>query len=199
MGGEQGCSADAGAPSGVGDHDALVVAALDGDRRALDALMVDLLPLVTRLCRARVGHLPDAAATLDDVVQEVALGVLRALPGYPVGRVPFVPWVYGVVRHKIVDAYRAVARHPVRPAEDLPDAPDPRPGPEQRTLQSELSVRLGGLLDRLPERQRDILVLRVVEGLSSEQVAVALDTTTAGAVRVAQHRALNSLRGWIEG
>ncbi|MDN5854223.1 MAG: sigma-70 family RNA polymerase sigma factor [Actinomycetia bacterium] len=194
MGGELGRSPDAGVWSGDDDRDALVAAALGGDRRALDALMDGLLPIVTRLCRARIGHRPDAAITLDDVVQEVVLGVLRALPGYG-AQASFVAWVHGVAKHKIVDAYRRAARNPARPTEDLPDAADQRPGPEALVLRAEQSARLCRLLDRLPERQRDILVLRVIEGLSSEQVAVAFGTT-AGAVRVAQHRAMNSLREW---
>ena len=46
----------------------------------------------------------------------------------------------------------------------------------------------------LPEKQREILVLRLIVGLSADETAVAVDST-AGAVRVAQHRALTKLRG----
>ena len=47
--------------------------------------------------------------------------------------------------------------------------------------------------DALPEKQREILVLRVVVGLSAEETAEAVGSTP-GAVRVAQHRALARLR-----
>ena len=47
---------------------------------------------------------------------------------------------------------------------------------------------------KLPEKQREILVLRLIVGLSADETAVAVDST-AGAVRVAQHRALTKLRG----
>ena len=51
-------------------------------------------------------------------------------------------------------------------------------------------------IDALPERQREILRLRVVLGLSAEETATAVGSTP-GAVRVAQHRALSRLRGGL--
>jgi RNA polymerase sigma-70 factor (ECF subfamily) len=66
-------------------------------------------------------------------------------------------------------------------------------GPEQRALRIELSSEMGKLLETLPEKQREILVLRVVVGLSAEETAEAVGSTP-GAVRVAQHRALARLR-----
>ena len=52
---------------------------------------------------------------------------------------------------------------------------------------------MGKLLRLLPDKQREILVLRVVVGLSAEETAEAVGSTP-GAVRVAQHRALGRLR-----
>ena len=49
------------------------------------------------------------------------------------------------------------------------------------------------LLHTLPDKQREILILRVVVGLSAEETAEAVGSTP-GAVRVAQHRALGRLR-----
>ena len=51
-------------------------------------------------------------------------------------------------------------------------------------------------LDILPAKQREILILRVVVGLSAEETAAAVGAT-AGAVRVAQHRALSRLKSEI--
>ena len=52
------------------------------------------------------------------------------------------------------------------------------------------------LLDELPDKQREILILRVVVGMSAEETAEAVGST-AGAVRVAQHRALARLKAEI--
>jgi RNA polymerase sigma-70 factor (ECF subfamily) len=60
-------------------------------------------------------------------------------------------------------------------------------------MQADLSRRMNELLDVLPDKQRDIVLLRVVVGLSAEETAEAVGSTP-GAVRVAQHRALARLR-----
>lgn len=60
-------------------------------------------------------------------------------------------------------------------------------------LVGELSDQMARLMGMLPPKQREILILRVVVGLSAEETADAVGSTP-GAVRVAQHRALNRLR-----
>jgi RNA polymerase sigma-70 factor (ECF subfamily) len=52
------------------------------------------------------------------------------------------------------------------------------------------------LLATLPEKQREIIILRVVVGMSAEETAEAVGSTP-GAVRVAQHRALAKLKSEI--
>jgi RNA polymerase sigma-70 factor (ECF subfamily) len=65
-------------------------------------------------------------------------------------------------------------------------------------IDSEAAERMNKLLAILPEKQREILVLRVVVGMSAEETAEAVGST-AGAVRVAQHRALARLKGELNG
>jgi RNA polymerase sigma-70 factor (ECF subfamily) len=60
-------------------------------------------------------------------------------------------------------------------------------------MQGELAGQMSKLLDLLPDKQREIVVLRVVVGLSAEETAEVVGSTP-GAVRVAQHRALGKLR-----
>jgi RNA polymerase sigma-70 factor (ECF subfamily) len=60
-------------------------------------------------------------------------------------------------------------------------------------MRVEMTTRMAELLQVLPAKQREILVLRVVVGLSAEETADAVGSTP-GAVRVAQHRALARLR-----
>lgn len=61
-----------------GDLDALVAAAVDGDRMALQGLLRTIHVLTLRYCRARIREQHPAA---DDVAQEVCIAILRALPG----------------------------------------------------------------------------------------------------------------------
>jgi RNA polymerase sigma-70 factor (ECF subfamily) len=127
------------------------------------------------------------------VAQEVCLAVLTALPSYRDQGRPFLAFVYGIAAHKVADAHRSAARNRSEPVPEVPDAPETEAGPEQRAMQGELSDRMAVLLRVLPEKQREILLLRVVVGLSAEETAEAVGSTP-GAVRVAQHRALARLR-----
>jgi RNA polymerase sigma-70 factor, ECF subfamily len=173
--------------------DAVVEAAIGGDRLAVERLLAQVRPLVVRYCRARVGRQERSFASADDVAQEVCLAVLTALPGYRDQGRPFLAFVYGIAAHKVADAHRAAARNRAEPVAEVPDAADHRAGPEHRALQTELSERMAALMGVLPEKQREIVVLRVVVGLSAEETAEAVGSTP-GAVRVAQHRALARLR-----
>ncbi len=121
------------------------------------------------------------------------MAVLTALPTYRDQGRPFLAFVYGIAAHKVADAHRASARNRSEPVSELPESTDGEAGPEQRAMQGELSQRLTALLRVLPEKQREIVLLRVVVGLSAEETAEAVGSTP-GAVRVAQHRALSRLR-----
>jgi RNA polymerase sigma-70 factor (ECF subfamily) len=171
----------------------LVTAAMGGDQDAVRRLLELVRPLVTRYCRGRLGPAERSSLSADDVAQEVCLAVLTALPTYRLQGRPFLAFVYGIAAHKVIDAHRAVARGRAEPVADVPDSVEVRAGPEQLALHGELSEQLRGMLEELPEKQREILVLRVVVGLSAEETAQIVGASPV-AVRVAQHRALGRLR-----
>jgi RNA polymerase sigma-70 factor (ECF subfamily) len=181
----------------VSDHwyslDEPVAAAGQGDARAMNHLLTTIRPLVVRYCRARIGRQERTYVSADDVAQEVCLAILRALPTYRERGRPFLAFVYGIAQHKVADARRAAARNRSEPVADVPDGVEDGLGPEQHALHNELSDRMGELLRILPDKQREIVVLRVVVGLSAEETAGVVGST-AGAIRVAQHRALGRLR-----
>jgi RNA polymerase sigma-70 factor, ECF subfamily len=173
--------------------DASVSAAVEGDPRAIERVLGSIRPLVVRYCRARVGRQERNFASADDVAQEVCLAVLTALPSYRDQGRPFLAFVYGIAAHKVADAHRAAGRNRSEPVADVPDEPETDAGPEQRALHQELTQQMSELLQVLPDKQREIVLLRVVVGLSAEETAEAVGSTP-GAVRVAQHRALARLR-----
>ncbi|TWP50234.1 sigma-70 family RNA polymerase sigma factor [Lentzea tibetensis] len=173
--------------------DRLVAMAVEGDRRSVERLLTLVRPLIVRYCRARVGRFDRSFTSADDVAQEVCMAVLTALPNYREQGRPFLAFVYGIAAHKVADSHRAAARNRSEPVDEVPDGPELGPGPEQSALRGELSEQMAELLRLLPEKQREILVLRVVVGLSAEETAEAVGSTP-GAVRVAQHRALGRLR-----
>jgi RNA polymerase sigma-70 factor (ECF subfamily) len=166
--------------------------AMRGQPAAIDSLLRQIRPMVVRYCRARLGRISGHYHAADDVAQEVCIAVLSALPRYQdMGR-PFASFVFGIASHKVADAMRSAARLAI-PTEDLPDGPDDRPGPEETVVAYIEAERARALLARLPRHQRELLGLRVLSGFTAEETGHALGMS-AGAVRVAQHRALARLR-----
>ncbi|GAA1278409.1 sigma-70 family RNA polymerase sigma factor [Sphaerisporangium rubeum] len=198
----EGCVADAKAGvrlatrSDESDLRDLTSLAVQGDRSAIESLLGRLRPMVVRYCRARLGRVSGHYHIADDVAQEVCIAVLAALPRYrDMGR-PFASFVFGIASHKVADALRSSVRSAV-PTQDLPDGPDQGPGPEETVVRYIEAEHARALLSRLPDNQRELIILRVVSGLSAEETGNVLGMSP-GAVRVAQHRALARLRAMAE-
>jgi RNA polymerase sigma-70 factor (ECF subfamily) len=176
--------------------DAVVAEAVTGDRDALRQVLETIRPIVVRYCRARVGTTERSGLSADDVAQEVCLAAIISLPRYRDRGRPFLAFVYGIAAHKVADAYRAAGRDLAYPTDSIPDHRSTDPDPEQAAIEADSVARMSELLEILPDKQREILILRVVVGLTAEETAEAVGST-AGAVRVAQHRALARLKSAI--
>lgn len=159
-----------------------------GDAEAIELLLKEFRPRIRRYCVTRLVR----EEVADDVTQESCLALAAALPRYEDRGVPFSSFVFGIAANKVAMARRTLARsHEVLRV--VPDAESDDPTPEERAVSSDGLRRLLEPLSTLPERQREILLLRVVDQLSADEVAALLGMTW-GAVRVAQHRALRALR-----
>ena len=177
--------------------DSLVRDAMAGDKAAVADLCEQLRPIVLGYCLKRVGGQDSGAGGAEDCTQEVMSAVLTVLPRYRYRVDRFLAWVFGIAAHKIADLQRA--RH--RRGERLEPLPDPDaagglwtiPGPDELDRLDQ-RLQAGLLLRRLPEPQRRVLVLRIVFGYSAQECAGILGMPSAGAVRVAQLRALDRLR-----
>lgn len=176
--------------------DVVVADAVTGDRDALREVLEIIRPIVVRYCRARVGAVERSRLSADDVAQEVCLAAIMALPRYRDQGRPFLAFVYGIAAHKVADAHRAAGRDRAYPTDEVPELGSAEAGPEQLAIAADSATRMNALLQVLPGKQREIVILRVVVGLSAEETAAAVGSTP-GAVRVAQHRALTRLKSEI--
>lgn len=177
------------------DYGTLVPAAAAGDRGAAQRILAAVHPQVVRYCRLRLGA--DGVVSPEDVAQEISLAVIAALPRYEDRGRPFMAFVYGIASHKVADARRNGGRDLSHAVAEVPEAPDPEADPLQRVLTMDGGNEVRRLLDALGERARDIIILRVFGGYSAEETG-AIVGATAGAVRVAQHRALAKMRAILE-
>jgi RNA polymerase sigma-70 factor (ECF subfamily) len=173
----------------------LVTQAQSGDRQALNALISAVRPRVLRFCRARLNSYPGGWDAADDAAQETCAAVVHVLPSYRQQGAPFIAFVYAIAANKVVDAQRRFSRSAIC-VEDLPDQIESSPTPEEQAITSAGYQAVKALLDRLPVRMREVLILRAA-GASADVVGERLGMS-ANAVRVAQHRAVAKLRLLID-
>lgn len=141
-----------------------------------------------------LGYL--TARGVDDpeaVMQEVFLGVLPRLKTVSGGVAGLRTFVFSVAHARMVDDHRRQRRTPV----ELPFEPD-LDGREQSSAEDEVLQRIApqevtDLLNVLPDEQREVVSLRLVGGLTVEEVGAVMGKS-AGAVKQLQRRALIRLR-----
>ncbi len=177
--------------------DELALRASEGDAKALSELLDRIRGPVLWQCRARMHGRAIGQQTPEDIAQEVLIAVCGALGRFRPAETRWMAFVYGIVRNKVIDAFRAAGRDRSEPMQELPDhVDDDGAGPEAAVLRSADRALLHALLAELPELQREVLVLRVAIGYSAEETARTIGSTP-GAVRVTQHRAMVKLRALL--
>ncbi len=170
---------------------ALVARAQTGDAMALQALLTSVRAVVLGYSRSRLHSDAGGPEAADDVAQETCLALLGVLPGYQHQAAPFETFLHGIAAPKLADAERGSGPATVLLAE-LADQVEPAPNPEEQAVSSSNVRAVHDLLALLPDRTREVLLLRA-RGLGASAVGGRLGMT-ANAVRVAQHRGLARLR-----
>lgn len=154
----------------LGDESLLVLYA-NGDPDAARLLMHRLLPRVlgyaTRLLSDR--------AEAEDVAQEAMVRLWRIAPDWRAGEAQVVTWLYRVTSNLCMDRLRRRTRRPLIAIDDAPEIADKAPGAEAGLIEADRMAALQTALDGLPERQRQAVVLRHIEGLTNPQIAAVMD------------------------
>jgi RNA polymerase sigma-70 factor, ECF subfamily len=170
----------------------LVDAARGGDHAAWEALYRSVYPGLRAFMSRRVG-----AAHVEDAVSETMTRAVAGIDRFQLGPVGFAGWVYGIGRRVAADHYRRAGRQARQEAAAVRSIDPDGPAPLDAVLDGEDRDAMRTAFARLSLDERELLELRVVGGLSAEDVAAALGKR-AGAVRTAQYRALAHLRRILE-
>lgn len=131
-------------------------------------------------------------ALADDLVQEALLRGTRAA-GTLRGEAAPATWLTAIALNLARDHFRAAKRLPPSTSLDEAENLAGPERPEADILTAEMSGCILGHVTRLPERQREAVLLHHFAGLSHGEIAAALDTTEGNA-RVILHRGLAALR-----
>lgn len=168
----------------------LVERARDGDAEAWEVLYRRAYPRLLAYARRRLPSDEQARDAVSETVTRAVAGILR----YRADGAGFDAWLYGILRHVVLDLQAKARRE--GPGQ-VPDAIDLSADPGADAVHSEEVAEVRAAFSRLSGEDRELLELRVVAGLSSEEVAQVLGRNP-GAVRMAQSRALARLRRLLE-
>lgn len=139
---------------------------------------------IYRFLYSRLGNREDAEDLASEVFLKASHGLDVSRSDAAIGR-----WLFTVARTVLADHWRRYYRYgALLPFEEttaggIPDSPEIRPH------ENEAERHVAEILDALPERYRQVLQLRFLNGLSVRETAQALGITS-GNVKVLQHRAL---------
>jgi RNA polymerase sigma factor (sigma-70 family) len=170
----------------------LIEAARAGAEWAWTAIYDELAPKVLGYLRAR------GAAEPEDLTGEVFLQAVRDLPRFDGSGSDLRAWIFTIAHHRFLDERRRAARRPVEPAPDevLTDRL-PRADTESEAIARLSESEIAGVLEHLAPAQRDVLLLRIIGGLTIEEIARAVGKRE-GAVKALQRRGLAALRRELE-
>lgn len=132
--------------------------------------------LATALTPRLYGHalrvLGDAAEA-EDVAQDAMLRLWRVAPEWRSGEAKVSTWMYRVVANLCTDRLR---KRRSTGLDEIEEPADPSAGVEQQMQDAARADALQQALDRLPDRQRQAVVLRHIDGLANPEIAVILET-----------------------
>ena len=134
------------------------------------------------------------ASEPEDVTGEVFLQAVRDLPRFHGSWSDFRSWVFTIAHHRFLDERRRTGRRPVAPAPDeVLTERLPTVDTETDALRSLSDEHVRGLIEALVPAQREVLLLRILGGMTIEEIAAAVGKRQ-GAVKALQRRGIAALR-----
>jgi len=164
---------------------ALVRRVREGDTSAFDELVKAYMRQVFQVAYRVVGHREDA----EDLVQDCFLAAYQYLDSYDVDR-PFGPWITRIVLNRGANLRRSRARRAMEPETD---AVSPAPSALDEATRAEARAKLEEVMATLNERQRMIVTMFDVDGMTSTEIGERLELAP-GTVRWHLHEARRILR-----
>lgn len=174
------------------DESELIARAGRGDREAFGVLYERYASRVLR----HVYHLTTDQDAAEDVAAQTFLNALEAIHRYEARGVPFLAWLLRIAYNLAMNHQKSRNNGTAR----LPDTMEIEGdlcSPEESCEAKAEGQRVWEGVRRLRNDQRQVIVMHFLDGLSYSDIAGVLGKSI-GAVRVIQHRALHSLRRWMQ-
>lgn len=149
----------------------LLIAYGNGDTEAARILLGRLTPLVLRYAVRLLGG---DRAEAEDVAQEAMLRLWKVAGDWRQGEARVTSWLYRVTANLCTDRLRR-RRWQGPGLDQIAEPPDPAPAAAEAMTEAARRRALDTALAALPERQRQAVVLRHIEGLANPEIAAIMD------------------------
>jgi len=174
--------------------------AIQGDPDAFSVLYERYVKRIYNYIFYRTGSPPDA----EDLTERVFHRAFGHIQSYTNRGVPFSAWLYRIAHNLVANWHRDNSRRREVPLEDRTTLGVHRTPPEIELVQNQEKEVLLQVIRHLPEERQQLLILKFVEHLSNQEVAVIMNRSE-GAIKSLYHRTLLALRddlarvGYVEG
>jgi RNA polymerase sigma-70 factor (ECF subfamily) len=173
------------------DEATLLRQAKFGDSEAFAQLYDTYVERVYRFIYFRVTD----EMTAEDLTSQVFLKAWQKLDRYQISKSPFVAWLYTIARNQVIDYYRT-SKETVE-LDTVLHLADDRLMPDEEVQTSFDAEAIRHALDTLTEDQQQVILLKFMGGMTTEEIAEELDKRE-GAVRALQMRGLQALAKCLE-
>lgn len=156
--------------------------------RRSERVYIEFKDKVTRYVRGKIGSEYDS----EDVVSDVFVKVFNGLSDFNENKASLSTWIYTITRNAVIDYFRASKQ-----LCELPEELCSEDETEQNMINTEMLERLADALERLDERERDVIVLHYYGGRTLKDIARTMGISYSY-IKLIHSNALKALRKYID-
>ena len=160
----------------------------NADTARQERIYIEFKDKVARYVRGKIGNEHDS----EDVVSDVFVKVFNGLSDFDENKASLSTWIFTITRNAVIDYFRASKR-----LCELPEELYSEDDTEQNIINAEMLERLADALERLNERERDIIVLHYYSGRTLKDIAEAMGISYSY-IKLLHGGALKALRKLID-
>lgn len=128
----------------------------------------------------------------EDLTSVVFLKVCNKLSEYNESKASIATWIYTIANNTVIDYYRTNKSY-----EEIPEEIASLEGVDEKVINDEMLSKLAFALKQIPERERDLLVLRFYDGMTLKNIAIKMGMSYANA-KVVQVKAFNHIKEYLD-
>lgn len=163
-------------------------AMMNEDRQTAERVYREYYPRILGYVRSKLSSPQEA----EDVCSSAMLKIVRGLPTFDPEKSSLSTWIYTIVRNTLTDHYRSRRSHEEL-GEDIPYEGDDF----EEILQEERLEELAAALEKLPQRERDVIILHYYSGISLREISEAIGMSYSN-MKIIHRKALAGLKKHLD-